>query len=48
MDRTAQGGIIVEVPKGKISVPEAARRYGFTQSEVRDWADEYHRATLMH
>jgi transposase-like protein len=43
---TAQrkAAIIVEVMKGQISVPEAARKYGFTQNEYRHWADEYHRA----
>jgi transposase-like protein len=43
---TAQrkAAIIVEVMKGQISVPEAARKYGFTQNEYRRWADEYHRA----
>jgi transposase-like protein len=43
---TAQrkAAIILDVIKGKISVPEAARKYGFTQSEFREWADEYHRA----
>lgn len=32
--------IILEVLKGQISVPEAARKYGFTQGEYRKWADE--------
>ncbi len=43
---TAQrkAAIIVEVMKGQISVPEAARKYGFTQNEYRRWADGYHRA----
>jgi transposase-like protein len=43
---TAQrkAAIIIEVMKGQISVPEAARKYGFTQNEYRRWADEYHRA----
>jgi hypothetical protein len=36
--------IIVEVMNGQISVPEAARKYGFTRNEYRRWADEYHRA----
>lgn len=42
---TAQrkAAIILEVLKGQISVPEAARKYGFTQSEFREWAEEYHR-----
>ncbi len=42
---TAQrkAAIILEVLKGQISVPEAARKYGFTQGEFRQWADEYHR-----
>jgi len=45
---TAQrkAAIILEVLKGQISVPEAARKYGFTQNEYRTWADEYHRAGL--
>jgi transposase-like protein len=40
---TAQrkAAIILEVLKGQISVPEAARRYGFTQGEYRKWADEF-------
>jgi transposase-like protein len=43
---TAQrkAAIILEVLKGQISVPEAARKYGFTQNEYRKWADEYHQA----
>ncbi len=43
---TAQrkAAIIIEVMKGQISVPEAARKYGFTQNECRRWADEHHRA----
>ena len=43
---TAQrkAAIILEVLKGQISVPEAARKYGFTQGEYRKWADEYHQA----
>lgn len=43
---TAQrkAAIILEVLKGQISVPEACRKYGFTQNECRQWADEYHRA----
>ena len=34
---TAQrkAAIILEVLKGQISVPEAARKYGFTQGEYR-------------
>ncbi len=45
---TAQrkAAIIVEVMKGQISVPEAARKYGFTQNEYRKWADEYHQAGI--
>jgi len=35
--------IILEVLKGQISVPEASRKYGFTQGEYRKWAEEYHR-----
>jgi transposase-like protein len=43
---TAQrkAAIILDVLKRKISVPEAARRYGFTQSEFREWTEEYHSA----
>ena len=43
---TAQrkAAVIVEVMKGQISVPEAARKYGFTQGEYRKWAEEYHQA----
>jgi transposase-like protein len=43
---TAQrkAAIILEVLKGRISVPEACRKYGFTQGAFREWADEYHRA----
>jgi transposase-like protein len=43
---TAQrkAAIIIEVMKGQISVPEAARKYGFTQGEYRKWAEEYHQA----
>src|SRR5580704_17497427 len=43
---TAQrkAAIILDVLKGKISVPEAARKHGFTQSEFREWTEEYHRA----
>jgi transposase-like protein len=42
---TAQrkAAIILDVLKGKISVPEACRKYGFTQGEFREWVDEYHR-----
>jgi transposase-like protein len=38
---TAQrkAAIILEVLKGQISLPEASRRYGFTQGEYRKWAD---------
>ena len=45
---TAQrkAAIILEVLKGKISVPEACRKYGFTQGEFREWADEYHRSGI--
>ncbi len=28
--------------KGKVSVPKVCRRYGLTQNEYRQWADEYH------
>lgn len=38
--------IILEVLKGQISVPEASRRYGFTQGEYRKWADEFMRGGL--
>jgi len=38
--------IILEVLKGQISVPEAARKYGFMQGEYREWADEYHQADV--
>ncbi len=38
--------IILEVLKGQISVPEAARRYGFTQGEYRTWADEFMRGGI--
>ena len=43
---TAQrkAAIIIEVMKGQISVPEAARKYGLTQNEYRRRAKEYHRA----
>jgi len=42
---TAQrkAAIILEVLKGQISVPEACRKYGFTQGEYRQWADEFYR-----
>ena len=42
---TAQrkAAIILEVLKGQISVPEACRKYCFTQAEFREWAEEYHR-----
>jgi transposase-like protein len=45
---TAQrkAAIILDVIKGKISMPEAARKYGFTQGEFREWADEYHRGGI--
>lgn len=36
--------IILDVLKGKISVPEAARKHGFTHSEFRQWTEECHRA----
>lgn len=38
--------IIVDVLKGKISVPEACRKYGFTQGEYREWADEFMRGGI--
>jgi hypothetical protein len=37
------GGSSALVLNGQISVPEAARKYGFTQGDFRQWADEYHR-----
>jgi transposase-like protein len=42
---TAQrkAAIILEVLKGQISVPEAARNYGFTQGEYRNSSDEFMR-----
>lgn len=42
---TAQrkAAIILEVLKGQISIPEASRRYGFTQGEYRKWADQFMR-----
>ena len=45
---TAQrkAAIIVDVLKGKISVPEACRKYGFTQGEYREWADEFMRGGI--
>ena len=41
-----KAAIIVDVLKGKISVPEAARKYGFTQGEYREWADEFMRGGI--
>lgn len=32
--------------KGKISVPAASRKYGFTQGEYREWADEFMRGGI--
>jgi transposase-like protein len=45
---TAQrkSAIILEVLKGQVSVPEAARKYGFTQGEYRKWADEFMRGGI--
>jgi len=45
---TAQrkAAIILEILKGQISVPEAARKYGFTQGEYRKWADEFMRGGI--
>jgi transposase-like protein len=45
---TAQrkAAIILDVLKGQISVPEAARKYGFTQGEYRKWADEFMRGGI--
>lgn len=42
---TAQhkAAVILDVLKGKLSVPEACRKYGITQGEFRKWSDEYHR-----
>jgi len=41
-----EAAIIVDVLKGKISVPEACRKYGFTQGEYREWADEFMRGGI--
>ncbi len=38
--------IILEILKGQLSVPEAARKYGFTQGEYRKWADEFMRGGI--
>jgi len=38
-----KAAIILEVLKGQISVPEAARKYEFAQGEYRKWADEFMR-----
>ena len=45
---TAQrkAAIIVDVLKGMISVPEACRKYGITQGEYREWADEFMRGGI--
>jgi transposase len=45
---TAQrkAAIILEVLKGQISVPEASRKYGFTQGEYRKWAEEFMRGGI--
>ena len=45
---TAQrkAAIILEDLKGQIAVPEAARKYGFTQGEYRKWADEFMRGGI--
>ncbi|BDE07518.1 hypothetical protein WPS_27940 [Vulcanimicrobium alpinum] len=45
---TAQrkAAIILEVLKGQISVPEAARKYGFTQGDYRKWTDEFMRGGI--
>ncbi|GAC1407452.1 MAG: hypothetical protein NVSMB64_14390 [Candidatus Velthaea sp.] len=42
---TAQrkAAIIFDVLKGRIAVPEAARKHGFALGEYRKWADECHR-----
>jgi transposase-like protein len=42
--RSVKATIAVDVRQGTSSVPEAARRYGFTQSEFREWTKEHHRA----
>ncbi len=39
--------IILEILKGQLSVPEAARKYGFTQGEYRKWADEFMRREIV-
>ena len=38
--------IILEVLKGQISVPEAARKYGVTQGDYRKWTDEFMRGGI--
>jgi transposase-like protein len=45
---TAQrkASIILDVLKGQISVPEAARKYGFTQGDYRKWTDEFMRGGI--
>lgn len=44
MDRAAKRRHQPRGDEGQISVPEAARKYGFTQNENHRCADEYHRA----
>ena len=39
---SAKVAIALDLLKGKISVPQASRKYGFTQAEFREWAEEYH------
>ena len=42
-DLVGKVAIILEVLKGQISVPEASRRYGFSQGDYRKWVDEFMR-----
>jgi transposase len=44
--RRRKATIIVDVLKATISVPEACRKYGFTQGEYREWADEFMRGGI--
>jgi len=34
---------VIPVLEGEISASEASHKYGFTQAEFREWAEEYHR-----
>jgi transposase-like protein len=38
--RRREATIIVDVPKARF-VPEGCRKYGFTQGQYREWADEF-------